>query len=49
MKRACKAVLVILAIAGIDALVYYAALWLLKTVLSAVLLLIGLAAGAYIF
>lgn len=49
MKRACKAVLVILAIVGIDALVYYAALWLLKAVLSAVLLLIGLAAGAYIF
>lgn len=49
MKRACKAVLIILAIASIDTLVYYAALWLLKTVLSAVLLLIGLAAGAYIF
>lgn len=41
--------LIILAIACIDALVYYAALWLLKTVLRAVLLLIWLAAGAYIF
>lgn len=49
MKRACKAVLIILAIASIDALVYYATLWLLKTVLRAVLLLVGLAAGAYIF
>lgn len=49
MKRACKAVLTILAIASVDALIYYAALWLLKTVLRAVLLLIGLAAGAYIF
>ena len=49
MKRACKAVLIILAIACIDALVYYAALWLLKTVLRAVLLLVWLAAGAYIF
>ena len=49
MKKACKAVLIILAIACIDALVYYAALWLLKTVLRAVLLLVWLAAGAYIF
>lgn len=49
MKRSCKALLIILAIACIDALVYYAALWLLKTVLRAALLLVGLAAGAYIF
>lgn len=45
MKRPCRTLLTILAIAAIDALFYFCLLWVLRTVTAALCLLAGLVAG----
>ena len=47
MKRPYRALLTILAIAAIDALFFYGLLWILRTVCSAVALIVGLTAGVW--
>lgn len=45
MKRPYRTLLTILAIAAIDALLYFCLLWVLRTVTAALCLLAGLVAG----
>lgn len=47
MKKPYKTLLIILAIAAIDALFFYGLLWILRAVCSAVALIVGLTAGAW--
>jgi hypothetical protein len=45
MKKPYKTLLIILAVVAIDALFYFCLLWVLRTVVAALCLLAGLAAG----
>lgn len=47
MKKPYKTLLIILAVVAIDVLFFYGLLWILRTICSAVALIVGLTAGVW--